>query len=93
MHAPDDVAGLREDGEAVVAPDGSRIEGWVADDVRCPVCADPEVYDAGYDAHFCPACNAWREGACADPTCACCPGRRPCPLPRAGGAGSGAGVG
>jgi hypothetical protein len=93
MHAPDDVAGLREEDEVVVAPDGSRIEGWIADDVRCPVCDGPQVYDMRFDAHFCPACNAWREGACADPACAYCPGRPSRPLPRAGGDGSRSGAG
>ena len=93
MHAPDDVAGLREDGEEVVAPDGSRIEGWIEDDIRCPVCAGAEVYDTGYDAYFCPACNEWREGRCADAACAYCPGRPPRPLPRAGGARLRAGAG
>lgn len=82
MHDSRERRTLHEHDEMVVAPDGSRVAGWIADDVRCPACAGPEVYDLDFDAHFCPACNEWREVACDDSECAHCQGRPAHPLPR-----------
>jgi hypothetical protein len=41
----------------------------------CSECGAGLLLSVRYDAAFCPSCDAWRESACADPTCLACRGR------------------
>jgi hypothetical protein len=73
-----------DDGDEVLFADGTRIRGWIDEDVLCEKCGAGRVYHMDFDAYFCPGCNLWLEAACDDPSCSYCPGRPTRPL--AGGA-------
>lgn len=71
---------LIERGEFVVAPDGTRIMGWLELSEQCTDCGAPQVYAVAFDAYLCMRCNRWLEAACDDPGCEYCRRRPPVPL-------------
>lgn len=76
---------LIERGEFVVAPDGSRIQGWLELTERCADCGAPQVFAVMFDAYLCMRCNRWLEAACDDPGCEYCRRRPATPLGADGG--------
>lgn len=84
-HSDDPPGLLVERGEFVIAPDGSRIQGWLELSESCVGCGAPRVYAVAFDAYLCMRCNQWVEPACDDPDCEYCRHRPEKPLTAAGG--------